>query len=364
MKKTISRVLAAVLPLIIVLGLAGCDNADYTEYGGVITSLDAAGMSAARESYVESSVLADIEKEDEEIMSYDRIGDPISLALPRTVIDREGNTAVIPEDVQTIISPSPSVSEILIGLGLSDKIVAADVDSAGVAGIVSEFCTLDFRESDADGEPVFDIEQLIAYDADLVIISDTALWDGGEPFDILRDMGAAVVFVPESQTIEGIKLDIEFLGAMTGTNVAAAELISEINTAVMDVREAVAGLPLPTVYFETLTEDAHITYGKGTLVNELIEIAGGENIFSIADGVLESSDETVRQASPDFIIITSKNGEATEESVTSRAGYDSITAVKNGNVFPVSVYDGVRSSQNVVGLLREIAEVIHPEAFR
>jgi iron complex transport system substrate-binding protein len=340
-----------------VLSLSACDNADYTEYGGSITTLDAAGMEAAYENYEQSSILSSIEKEaDETISYYEGIDRPEFEPLKKTTVDREGNTVDIPENVDKIISAAPAITEILSGLGLADKIIAADIYSADVEGVDPAVCTLDFFN--------LNIEELVMLDPDLIIVSGMSVWGGDDPYAALREIGTEVIYIPNSNTIEGIKLDIEFIGTMTGAQALAGDLISDINTKILEIREAVEGLPKPTVYFEV--EELPVLYscGADTLFNELLTIAGGENIYASQSGWIQNSVESVIAASPEFILSSSvyPPGEDISE-ISRRVGFDIIPAVKNGNVYSLDPNTTSRPSQNVVKAIEEIARILHPEAF-
>jgi iron complex transport system substrate-binding protein len=355
MKRSTVKLFSAVILLITIILLPACDNADYTEYGGSITSLDPAGMSEAMERFEESSIISSIEKAEEKTTSaYDG-----ALIVPdlepaiKTAADREGGTVIIPENVETIVSAAPAITEILSGLGLSDKIIAADIYSADVAGIDPSICTLDFFN--------LNIEQLVSLDPDLIIISGMSVWGDEDPYALLRDMGATVIYIPTSNTIEGIKLDIEFIGQMTGEESRAAMLISDINTKVFEVREKVAGLSKPTVYFEMQSLPTLYSCGSGTLINELIEIAGGENIYADESGWLQNSEESVIAANPEFILSSNvyPAGEDISE-ISRRSGWENIPAVAGGRVYAVSANGVSRPSQYIVDGLEQIADILHP----
>ena len=58
--------------------------------------------------------------------------------------DREGNAFKVPAKVDRIISTAPSNTEILVELGLADKLVAVDKYSADVAGLPKNIKLIDF----------------------------------------------------------------------------------------------------------------------------------------------------------------------------------------------------------------------------
>jgi iron complex transport system substrate-binding protein len=238
-------------------------------------------------------------------------------------------------------------------LGLADKIVAADSYSADIAGIDPAVCTLDIQN--------IDVNSILALNPDLIIISGMSVRGDEDPYTLLRDMGANVIYIPMSNTIEGIKLDIEFIGQMTGKNSRAATLISDINTKVFEVREKVAGLPKPKVYFEIQAEQQLISCGSDTLINELIEIAGGENIYTDESGRIMNSPESVIEGNPDFILSSAVyTGGLGIDEIRYRNGWANIPAVRNGQIYAVNQNAVSRPSQNIVDGLEEIAGILHP----
>jgi iron complex transport system substrate-binding protein len=76
-----------------------------------------------------------------------------------TITDRAGTT--ISGKWEKIISTAPSNTEILIGLGLADKLIAADRYSADLEGIAKNILLIDFAYPDA--------EAIIGLDPDIII---------------------------------------------------------------------------------------------------------------------------------------------------------------------------------------------------
>ena len=81
----------------------------------------------------------------------------------KTITDREGNEVKVPNKIEKIISTAPSNTEILVGLGLADKIIAADTYSEGIEGLSKDTKLMDFQNPDA--------EAMVELDPDIVIAS-------------------------------------------------------------------------------------------------------------------------------------------------------------------------------------------------
>ena len=77
------------------------------------------------------------------------------------VKDRAGNDVTMPNKIERIISTAPSNTEILVELGLADKLVAIDTYSSDVEGISDDVEKIDFLNPDA--------EAIISLQPDLII---------------------------------------------------------------------------------------------------------------------------------------------------------------------------------------------------
>ena len=97
----------------------------------------------------------------------------------KTMTDREGNEFTLPKKVEKIISTAPSNTEVLVALGLSDKLVAVDKYSSDVEGVSTEIPQIDFRNPDA--------ETIIALEPDLIIASGHNKVGDEDPFQLVKE---------------------------------------------------------------------------------------------------------------------------------------------------------------------------------
>lgn len=265
---------------------------------------------------------------------------------------RDGNPVVLPAQVNTIVSIAPANTEILVALGFGGNIVAADHNY--VSGIRPEIATLDMFG--------LDLEYLIMLNPDLVVASDMIRFGGGDPLSPLSDLGIAVVYIPTSDSISGVKDDIRFLARIVGDVPAGESIIAEMEVEIERIRRIVDTIAVRrTVYFEISASP--VTFGSGTFLHELLEAAGGLNIFAGQEGWFSPSAETVLTLNPD-VILTSTNYIADPVAeIMGRDGWAALTAVQNGNVFVINADTSKRPSHNVVQAIRQIAESLYPEYF-
>lgn len=269
-----------------------------------------------------------------------------------TITDRLGETVEIPEKIDTIISGAPSNTEILIGLGFEDKIVAADMYSADT-GISEDKAYLDMSG--------LDIEKITALKPDVIFLNGIN-WSGeGDPYEALKNMGTKVYYIPVASSIEDIKADIKFISEYTGTEDKGNEMIEAIDNKIAEVKEKAASIDSKKkVYFEV---GQLWSGGKGTYFNEIINLVGAENIFADQDGYIEVSEENIIEANPDVILTTLDYEGYDVKEISERVGWNVITAVKTGAVKQLDSNPVSRASQNIVDGIDIVAKAIYPEIY-
>lgn len=280
-----------------------------------------------------------------------------SIAVGASIIpDREGGTVQVPDSVNTIVSTAPSITEILTGLGAGGKIIAADMYSSDVNGIDPAICTVDFYN--------LNIEELAVLSPDVIIISGMSMTGADDPYAALRDAGIRVIYVPTSESVESVKLDIEFIAGYIGEAEKGEQLIADIDAAVNDISEKAARITKKKkVYFELGEAPYLYSCGSGTFIDEILGLVGADNIYGGEEGWLSNSEESVIAANPDVIITNVEYDGYDFSEIKNRAGWENIAAVKNGEVYRVSANATGRPSQNIVDGIYEVARAVYPNIF-
>ena len=280
---------------------------------------------------------------------------------PTTMQDREGNEFNLPAEINTIISTAPSNTEVLVGLGLADKLVAVDKYSADVEGVSKDLPKIDFRNPDA--------EAIIALNPDIVIASGHNKAGDEDPFALIKEAGIPVAYIPSSYSIEGIYGDIEFIASLTDTETEGKELVNSM-TKEVDAIKAIGDTiqDKKNVYFEIGAGSGLYTFGNETFLNEMIETIGATNIFGEENSWITVTPEAVIDANPDVILAntpgTNEAGLTAVEDIVSREGWDTITAVKNGDVYQIDKNSSSRGSQNIIKALKEMAKAVYPDEYK
>ena len=259
---------------------------------------------------------------------------------------------------QRIVSLSPSVTEILYGIGAWPQVVA-----------VSQFCTY---PDDVNNKPRVNgwdktnLEQVMALKPDFVIGVDAQ-----EPFlkDKLTGLGVRSLFV-KSQTLSDIMTSIGDIGHATGHEPQAAELSTKTQAEIEAVRSVVADRPHLKVLCVIDRVPGTIrdlyTATKGSYLDELITIAGGESIAPVAEhGYGKIDKEAVLTINPEVIIdmVQGSKGNFGEDPIAVWNELAEVRAVRDKRIYSMTDPSVIHPSQFVGHTAQVFAKALHPESF-
>jgi iron complex transport system substrate-binding protein len=202
-------------------------------------------------------------------------------------------------------------------------------------------------------------EKILALKPDLVLgFSDLQA-------DIARDLAKAglniVLF--NQRSVDEILSMILLLSSMVGAADRGAALVASLEGNLSGIRESAKAFPRrPRVYFEEWDEPM---ISAIRWVSELIEIAGGEDVFAersrsqAAAGRIIPDGEEVIGRKPDVILGSWCGKKFRPEQVAARPGWDAIPAVRSGALHeiksaeilqpgPAALTDGVRRIHRVL----------------
>jgi iron complex transport system substrate-binding protein len=270
-----------------------------------------------------------------------------------TVVDQTGRSLSLPAPPERIVSLVPSVTEILFAIGARDVLVG-----------VTDFCDYppEARRKAHVGDMLNpNLEALITLKPDLVVATRSG--NREETFDQLGRLGIAVYLVDPVSVGDVLRL-VAGLGEVTGRRDGAQAVTAEFDRRVAAVRERVAGRPRPRVLY-VLWPEPLIVPGRGSLVSELISLAGGESVTADqGQGYPRMSLEAAVGRAPEVIILA-RHGAGTGPAAREQwQRLESLPAIRSGRLY---VADGDllhRYGPRVVDGLELLARLIHPEAFK
>jgi iron complex transport system substrate-binding protein len=195
---------------------------------------------------------------------------------------------------QRIVSTAPSITEILYALGLGNRVVG-----------VTRFCRY---PPEAQSKPKIgdyinpNLEAIAALRPDLVIIQTNPV-RLAERLTTLRLRSLEV----SQENIDAIYSSIRVIGKATGAEARGEQQVAALQNGLDAIRARSARLKPTRVMFVVGRApnrlDGLIVAGKASYLNELISLAGGENIFTDAVAAYpQVSLEEVLARNPEVVI--------------------------------------------------------------
>ena len=257
---------------------------------------------------------------------------------------------------QRIISTAPSITEMLYELGLGDRVAA-----------VTMYCHYppDARQKPKIGTYLSpDLEAMLRVQPDLIVTLESAP-------NVKNKLPAlkVPVLVLRNDTIPHILESMVTLGERTGVTAAARQRVAAIENDLRAVQARTAKLPRRTVMFVVGrtpgTVQDLVVVGGGSYLNDLLERAGGRNVFADTRVTYPKiSREELLARRPEVII---DMGDMADTDAVTEAHKRSIvdlwkTVAPWARVYAVASDIFVVPGPRVAAAARELGRMIQPEA--
>jgi len=237
------------------------------------------------------------------------------------VYDDEGTQITLAIPAQRIVSLAPSLTELIYSAGAGENLVGvvehSDFPAAAKAlPIVGRFDLLD-------------IERILELDPDLVVA-----WQTGNPRSSvyqLRQLGLTV-YVAEPKSLAAIPSHIERLAVLAGKELNDLKVIYDFRQK-LEVLDSKYRHQSPVTIFYQVWDRPLITAGGNELINDIIRLCGGRNVFANIRRVAPKvSREAVLKRNPEVIIASGMDIERPEW-LDDWLRWPSLKAVANKNLF-------------------------------
>ncbi len=270
--------------------------------------------------------------------------------------DRDSSGAPLPDRVDSIVSLAPNITEILFAIGLGDEIAGVTLDSDYPPDAVEKPKVGTFWQPD--------IEAVVAARPDLIIT--LGFEQQKNLAERLRRIGYNSLTV-NIEKVSDLFDAIERIGAATGRQQLANELMSRIRTKLQQLASLVDAESKVRVLWVVQREPLRVA-GRDTFVNEMIELAGGENaIGTTVHKYPPIGSEQVIACNAD-VIIESAMGREDIENQRDRAlqhwnKFKHLPAVANRRVYVISGDTVSRLGPRLYEGTETIARCLRPHLF-
>ena len=315
------KLLAVLLALMLVFGIAGCAN--------------------TAEPQVDTEAEVQVVEES---------------AYPVTVTDQAGREVTIEEQPERVVSGYYISTSALIALGQKDSLVGIEA-KADKRPIYSLSAPELIELPNVGTAKEFDLEGCLALEPDVVFLPMKLK----EAAASLEELDVDVILVnPENQSL--FTEMVQIMGAALNCSEETAALTAFAEDVYAVLRESLVEIEAPTVYLAG-NSDFLSTAPNGMYQSDLIMLAGGTNAAEeIQDTYwVEDSYEQVLDWNPDYIILAS-DASYTVDDVLADPALAECEAVVNGNVYQMPNKAEAWDSPVPGGALGALwmANILHP----
>ena len=261
-------------------------------------------------------------------------------------VDDFGDTLRVPAQApHRIVSLNPTTTEIVFAVGAGARLVGRShwdswPDSARLV---------------PDLGPAVrpNVEAALAVHPDLVLLYASA--DDQLAANRLREAGIPVAAL-RIDRIADFRRATRDIGALLGDSARAAAVVDSVDRTLDRVRTATRGLPRPTVFMPTW-ESPVIAIGGGSFMNEILDIAGGRNVYAdIAAPSPTVSLEDVVNRDPDIVLASPES----RARLLADPRWQALRAVRQGRVLAFDTTVVGRPSVVLGQAAVSIARLLHP----
>ena len=263
------------------------------------------------------------------------------------VVDDAGDSVAVQVPARRIASLIPATTELLFAIGAGDAVVGR-----------TQWC-----DYPAEARRVKDLgpginpnlEAVLAVKPDLVVLYNSA--QHAAVAVQLRELGIPALRLNTDTLGDGARVG-RIRGSLTGHASGADSMSAIFDAALASATAAGASARRPKVLI-LVWEQPPMTIGRGSFLSELVERAGGENVFGdIASSSAPVSIEAVSARDPD-IVLTAAAGPA---SIADRPEWQAVRAVRERRFLHITgtEYDrpGPRSPRAIEALATRIREAV------
>jgi iron complex transport system substrate-binding protein len=278
-----------------------------------------------------------------------------------SLTDGLGREVSLPAPARSVVALAAANTEILYAIGAGRQVIGRDSFS-------------DYPENAKSVQDIggsmgkYDTEAIVALHPDLVLAGGI---NSPEMVASLEQLGLKVYFLSNPTTLEGMYANLETVARLTGHAAETVTLVDSLKLRVARVDSKITSITeRPTVYYELDATDPTKPYTAGkagptNFVDPLISRAGGINIFTqIGTEWPQISLEQLVVADPQIILLGDAAYGETPEKVAARPGWDALSAVKGGKIYPIDYHLVSLPGPRLVDGLEALAKLLHPELFK
>jgi len=256
---------------------------------------------------------------------------------------------------QRIVSLSPNLTQVIYALGYMDQVVGVTIFDEYPPQVI------DLPKVGGWINPNY--EAILALKPDLVVLMKDQDISFG---DKLRILGLKTFIAKSNDSIKDIIQAISDLGEILGESEEAKKLTLGIQSDLNEIEQKTKNTKKKSVMIVVgrnpgTLEDIYVI-GRNNYMDELITLAGGENVVENERNALKITKEAIFSYNPDVIIeINHQQIDREAEILAIWNTLKQVEAVKNNQVHILSSKVLLHPSQRIVDGAQTLTDILHPE---
>jgi len=275
---------------------------------------------------------------------------PAQTVYPLKLTDATGTEVVFEQTPERVVTLAPSETEALFAVGAGTKVVAVDN--------YSDYPP-EAKEIAKVGDMNTNTEALLAAKPDIVFAHASMQ---AKVIEELRKLNVKV-FASDPKTLDQVMEKIETVGQIMNVQEGAKQVTDTMRSELKQVTDALQGVAPKKTYMEF---SPGWTVGSGEYMDEVLTLAGGDNVSKAKSGWFEVDPEAVIQANPEVVLyaVNTEFDLGILKAIEDRPGFDKIDAIKNKQLFPVDDNSISRVGPRLTKVLYDMAKAIHPDKVK
>ncbi len=283
-------------------------------------------------------------------VSESSLSDSDVVAIDR--LHREVRFSSIP---QRIVSLTPATTELMFAIGAGSQLVGV-TESCNYPPEATKLARVGRGTLESLSR-----ETIVSLQPDLVLCK----WDNHQPLMTMLDEFKIPSLAIGPETLDEFFAEAIILGQVTGRVDETEKLVSHMKQRLESLTSQVKLIPESKrrrVFYEVWDEPL-MTAGPGSFIEEVLRLAGMNNIFSDAQSNYPNvSDEVVVSRNPDVILSPSTHAsQVSVEKLLQRQGWGEVKAIQEKQVFVINGDQISRCGPRLLDALEEIIRVVYPD---
>lgn len=253
---------------------------------------------------------------------------------PVTLTDASGRNVTIPSQPTRIVSLAPSITQVLIGLGLGKQLVGVDYYSYQLLELLNATGYLPSNVTVFPPSEQPNVSGIVGLRPSIVLDEIGLI---GQYSSQLSQAGLLTFYTNADFAANYTEIErwITTLGKVFDRNAQAQELVDWMNQKISQYR--VAGTTSVAYLLWINPDYTFYTAGSGTFINAIIGLAGGVNVFANESQYPQLSPSRLVLANPQVIFSQEVfNLSYTQHLIDTMPGISSVSAYQNGHVYVIS----------------------------